>query len=174
MSVEHDLGGTDASPKTIRFFVPYWIQNDSSVPLSYRIVEVEPVDSSDADSLLISRAVKSAKFSMRSSSKSFDRRNSNTRRNIQIYDVIEDISPKFVMFSPQDFMNRSGSMSFQSRGSSTCTSRVGISIAVSRSDKYSLGISLLELESKVIMISIHVFLICDFREVDIVIAYTLS
>ncbi|CAL9040995.1 unnamed protein product [Musa banksii] len=148
VSVEHDLGGTDASPKTIRFFVPYWIQNDSSVPLSYRIVEVEPVDSSDADSLLISRAVKSAKFSMRSSSKSFDRRNSNTRRNIQIYDVIEDISPKFVMFSPQDFMNRSGSMSFQSRGSSTCTSRVGISIAVSHSDKYSLGISLLELESK--------------------------
>ncbi|WOL14400.1 hypothetical protein Cni_G23180 [Canna indica] len=148
VSVEHDLGGTDAAPKTIRFFVPYWIQNDSPVPLSYRVVEVEPVDSLDVDSLLIPRAVKSAKFAMKNSSKSLDRRNSTSRRNILIFDFIEDVNPKFVMLSPQDYMNRSGSLSFQSRGSSFTSARVGISIAVSQSEMYCLGISLLELERK--------------------------
>lgn len=51
MSVEHDLGASDAAPKTLRLFVPYWIKNHSSIPLSYRIVEGEPTESSEADSL---------------------------------------------------------------------------------------------------------------------------
>lgn len=152
MSVEHDLGGTESAPKTIRLFVPYWIQNDSQVPLSYHIVEVEPVDSMDGDSLLVPRAVKSAKFVMRNSSKSLDKRNSSARKNIQILDVIDDINPKFVMLSPQDYISRSGNLPLQARSSGGASARVGISIAVSHSNTYCPGISLLELERKVMYI----------------------
>lgn len=148
VSVEHDLGGTDAAPKTVRLFVPYWIQNDSAVPLSYRIVEVEPLENADADSLLISRAVKSAKFALKQSSKSLDRKNTSIRRNIQILEVIKDSSPKYVMLSPQDYVIRGGSLSFQSRGDAFTSAHVGVSVAISHSVNYSPGISLLELESK--------------------------
>lgn len=149
VSVEHDLGGTDAAPKTVRLFVPYWIQNDSAVPLSYRIVEVEPLETADTDSLLISKAVKSAKFALKHSSKFLDRKNPSLRRNIQILEVIEDFSPKFVMLSPQDYMLRGGSLSFQSHGDAFTSARLGVSVAIRHSDNYSPGISLLELESKV-------------------------
>ncbi|XP_038986983.1 uncharacterized protein LOC103722332 isoform X2 [Phoenix dactylifera] len=148
VSVEHDLGGTDAAPKTVRLFVPYWIQNNSAVPLSYRIVEVEPLENADTDSLLISKAVKSAKLALKHSSKSLDRKNPVLRRNIQILEVIEDFSPKYVMLSPQDYILRGGSLSFQSRGDTFTSARLGISVAVCHSDNYSPGISLLELESK--------------------------
>ncbi|XP_073012998.1 uncharacterized protein [Typha latifolia] len=148
VSVEHDLGGTDAAPKTVRLFVPYWIQNDSSLPLSYRIVEVEPLENADTDSVLLTRAVKSAKFALKHSSKSFDRRNTSSRSNIQILDVIEDFGPNCVMLSPQDYINRSGVLPFQSRNDTSTSTRLGISVAVHHSGYYSPGISFLELESK--------------------------
>lgn len=148
VSVEHDMGGSDAAPKAVRLFVPYWIQNDSPVPLSYRIVEVDPLDNPEADSLLISRAVKSAKLAVRHSSKSFSRRTS-VGRNIQLLEVIEDFGPKCVMLSPQDYVNRGGALPFHSRGDNYISSRVGISIAFHQTENYTRGISLLEFENKV-------------------------
>lgn len=146
VSVEHDMGGTDAATKTVRLFVPYWLRNDSSVPLTYRIVEVEPWDNAETDFQMISRA--SAKFSFRHSSKSMDRKVSAPRRSIQILEVIEDFGPNGVMFSPLDYVVRGGVPSFPSRGNTFSSARVGISIAVRNSENYSAGISLLELESK--------------------------
>ena len=114
VSVERDLGASDAAPKTLRLFVPYWIKNNSSIPLSYRIVEVEPAENSDADSLSrpnslsgpdsLSRAAKSSKFSLRYSSKSLVRRGSISQRNSQILDAIEDCGTNYVMLSPQDYV----------------------------------------------------------------------
>nr|CAD1836498.1 unnamed protein product [Ananas comosus var. bracteatus] len=148
VSVEHDMGGSEAAPKTVRLFVPYWIQNDTSVPLSYRVVELEPSENSDTDNLLLTRAIKSTKLTLRNSSKSLDRLKTSSQRNIQVLEVIEDFNPKCVMLSPQDYMNRSGVLPFQSKGETFTSTRVGISVAAHDSTYYSPGVSLLELESK--------------------------
>ncbi|KAM1609645.1 hypothetical protein ACFXTN_020154 [Malus domestica] len=148
VSIERDMGGTTVAPKTIRFFVPYWITNDSSIYLAYRVVEVEPSDNADTDSLMLSRAVKSAKTALRSPTNSMDRKHSATRRNIQVLEVIEDTSPVPNMLSPQDYASRSGASLFPSQKDVYLSSRVGLSVAIRHSDIYSPGISLYELEKK--------------------------
>ncbi|KAL8152479.1 LOW QUALITY PROTEIN: hypothetical protein V2J09_010239 [Rumex salicifolius] len=136
VSIELDTGSTNVAPKVIRFFVPYWIINDSSMPLSYRVVEIEPLDNADVDNLIFSRAAKSAKMS------------TIPRKNVQVLDTIEDSSPSPSMLSPQDYVGRGGVMLFTSRNDTYLSPKVGISVAVRRSDYYSPGISLLELEKK--------------------------
>uniref|UniRef100_A0A0D9VFX1 C2 domain-containing protein n=1 Tax=Leersia perrieri TaxID=77586 RepID=A0A0D9VFX1_9ORYZ len=152
VSVEHDLGASDAAPKTVRLFVPYWIKNNSSIPLSYRIVEVEPTENSDADSLSrpdsLSRAAKSSKFSLRYSSKSLVRRGSVAQRNMHILEVIEDCSTDHVMLSPQDYINRSAGVRFESRDNNFSPAQVAICVAVGSCKRYSIGVSLFELENK--------------------------
>uniref|UniRef100_A0ACD5YZI2 Uncharacterized protein n=1 Tax=Avena sativa TaxID=4498 RepID=A0ACD5YZI2_AVESA len=151
VSVERDLGTSDAAPKTLRLFVPYWIKNNSSLPLSYRIVEVEPVENADADSLSrpdsLSRAARSSKFSLRYSSKSLVRRGSMSQRNSQILDAIEDCGTNYVMLSPQDYMNRSAYMR-ESRDNNFSPARVAICAAIGSCKQYSIGVSLFELENK--------------------------
>lgn len=149
LSVERVMGGTTAGPKIIRFHVPYWIVNDSSLSLAYRVVELEPPESVDSDSLPLSRAVKSAKMALRNPIHSLDRRHSSVRRNAQVLEEIEDTTPVPSMLSPQDYAGRPGATPFTSQ-KETCVPRVGIAIAMRNSDIYSAGISLLELENKVI------------------------
>ncbi|XP_042475866.1 uncharacterized protein LOC122057714 isoform X2 [Macadamia integrifolia] len=148
VSIERDMGGTSAAPKTIRFFVPYWISNDSSLPLAYQVVEVETTNNSDTDSLSLSRAVKSAKMALKNPVNPNDYRNPATHRNIQVLEVIEDTSPTPVMLSPQDYISRGGAFPFQSRNDAYLSPRVGIAVAIFRSEHYTPGISLLELENK--------------------------
>ncbi|KAK8671255.1 hypothetical protein V6N13_037855 [Hibiscus sabdariffa] len=147
VSIESDMGGTNAAPKTLRFFVPYWIVNDSSLLLSYQVVEIEGSDTADTDSRSLSRAVKSARTVLRTSY-SMERRNSNMRRNIQVLETIEDTSPVASMLSPQDSAGRSGVMLFPSQKDTYVSPRVGISVAIRDCEIYSPGISLLELEKK--------------------------
>ncbi|XP_015689233.1 uncharacterized protein LOC102707936 [Oryza brachyantha] len=152
VSVEHDLGASDAATKTLRLFVPYWIKNNSSVPLSYRIVEVEPTENSDADTLTrpdsLSRAAKSSKFSLRYSSKSLVRRGPVAQRNVHILEAIDHCSTDYVMLSPQDYMNRSAGRRFESQDSNFSPARVAICVAVGSCKQYSVGVSLSELENK--------------------------
>ncbi|XP_019418850.1 PREDICTED: uncharacterized protein LOC109329610 isoform X2 [Lupinus angustifolius] len=148
VSIEHDMGGTSAAQKTLRIFVPYWIVNDSSLALAYRVVEVEPLESAEVDSAHLSRAVKSAKTALKSPIISMDRRHSTSRRNLQVLEVIEDNSPLPSMLSPQDYAGRSGVTMFQSQKDTYLSPRVGISVSLRRSEVYSSGISLLELENK--------------------------
>lgn len=150
MSIERDMGGTSAAPKTIRFFVPYWIMNDSSLPLAYRVVEIEPSDSTEMDSNSLSRAVKSARTALKNPTLTMDRRHSGARRNIRVLEVIEDNSPIPSMLSPQDSAGRSGVMLFTSQKDAYPSPRVGIAVSIRNSEIYSPGISLLELEKKVI------------------------
>lgn len=149
VSMEREMGGTTAAPKTIRFFVPYWISNDSFLSLAYRVVEIEPLESADADALMLSKAVKSAKTALRSPSILIDRRHVVPRKNIQVLEAIEDTSPIPNMLSPQDYVGRGGVMLFSSRNDAYLSPRVGIAVAIRNSDNYSPGISLLELEKKV-------------------------
>ncbi|KAF5202036.1 Vacuolar protein sorting-associated protein 13c [Thalictrum thalictroides] len=148
VSIERDMGGTDAAPKTIRFFVPYWISNDSSLRLTYRMVEVEPCENAEADSISLTRAVKSAKVASKSPTNSSHMRNPGSKRNIQVLEEIEDSSLSPVMLSPQDYVGRGNVLSFPSRNDTYLSPRIGISVALRQSDYYSPGISLLELENK--------------------------
>lgn len=149
MSIEHDMGGTSAAPKTLRLFVPYWIANDSSLPLAYRLVEVEPLENAETDSVLLSRAVKSAKTALKNPISSMDRRHFSSRRNLQVLEIIEDNSPFPSMLSAQDYAGRSGV--FQSQKDTYLSPRLGISVSMRYSEVYSPGISLLELENKVLL-----------------------
>nr|GMC66357.1 Vacuolar protein sorting-associated protein like [Ipomoea batatas]GMD59937.1 Vacuolar protein sorting-associated protein like [Ipomoea batatas]GMD78524.1 Vacuolar protein sorting-associated protein like [Ipomoea batatas]GME15829.1 Vacuolar protein sorting-associated protein like [Ipomoea batatas] len=142
------MGGTTAAPKTIRFFVPYWISNESYLSLAYRVVEIEPVESADVDSHVLSRTSKSARFSSRGSSTSFGRKQIGPRKTILVLDIIEDTSPIPSMLSPQDYVGRGGVVLFSSRNDAYLSSRVGISVAIQNSENFSPGISLLELEKK--------------------------
>ncbi|KDP27978.1 hypothetical protein JCGZ_19058 [Jatropha curcas] len=141
VSIERDMGGTISAPKIIRFFVPYWIVNDSSLPLAYRMVEVEPLDNAD-------RSVKPAKTASKNATNSMERRLSVAKRNLQVLEVIEDTSPLPSMLSPQDSAGRSGIMLFPSQKDTYMSSRVGLAVAIRHSELYSPGISLLELEKK--------------------------
>ncbi|CAN4121397.1 unnamed protein product [Withania somnifera] len=147
VSVERDMGGTTAAPKIIRFFVPYWISNDSFLYLAYQVVEIEPLESSDVDSLSLSRAVKSAKLALKNPPTSLSRQ-IGARKNIQVLEVIEDSSPTPSMLSPQHYVGRGGVMLFSSRNDAYLSSRVGIAVALQNSENFSSGISLLELEKK--------------------------
>ncbi|PRQ39555.1 putative vacuolar protein sorting-associated protein [Rosa chinensis] len=148
VSIERDMGGTTVAPKMIRFFVPYWIINESSISLAYRVVEVEPLDNVDPDSPIVSRAVNSAKTALKNPTTSMERKHSAARRNIQVLEVIEDTSPVPNMLSPQDYKSRSGAMLFSSQKDVYPSSRVGLSVAIRHSEIYSSGISLHELEKK--------------------------
>lgn len=148
VSIERDVGGTGAAPKTLRFFVPYWITNDSPLPLAYRVVEIEPSESTDIDSLLLSRAVKSAKTTMRNPTYSMDRKQSAPRRNLQVLEVIEDTGSAPSMLSPQESAGRRGVVLFPSQKDSYLSPRIGIAVAIRNSEIFSPGISLLELEKK--------------------------
>ncbi|KAF9594340.1 hypothetical protein IFM89_030469 [Coptis chinensis] len=148
VNIERDMGGTDAAPKTIRFFVPYWISNDSSLPLTYRVVEIEPSENVETDIHSLARAVKSAKVALKSPSSSSLMRNPGARRNIQVLEDIEDISLNPIMLSPQDYVGRGNVLSLPSRNDTHLSPRIGISVALRHSEYYSPGISLLELEKK--------------------------
>ncbi|CAE5959607.1 unnamed protein product [Arabidopsis arenosa] len=143
VSIERDVGETGAAPKTIRFFVPYWITNDSYLTLGYRVVEIEPSENVEAGSPCLTRASKSFKknpvFSM-------ERR--HQKKNVRVLEVIEDTSPMPSMLSPQESAGRSGVVLFPSQKDSYVSPRIGIAVAVRDSDNYSPGISLLELEKK--------------------------
>lgn len=147
--MECDLGGTKASSKTIRLFVPYWIVNDTALRLAYRVVEIEPGENANVDSLLSSRTVKSSKLSSKHPLNSTDERNHGLRKTIQILEAIEDLYPTPCMLSPQDYISRNGILPFQSQNGAFLSPRVGISVAIHHSDHYSPGISLFELENKV-------------------------
>jgi len=150
VSIEHDMGGTSAAPKTLRLFVPYWIVNDTSLSLAYRVVEVEPLENAEMDSASLSRAVKSAKTALKSPISSLDRRHSNSRKSLQVLEIIEDNSSFPSMLSPQDYVGRSGSSMFHSPKDTYLSPRLGISVSMQSSEVYSSGISLLELEKKVL------------------------
>lgn len=147
VSIERDMGATTASSKTIRFFVPYWISNDSFLSLAFRVIEIEPMENTDADSQMLPKAVKSAKSALRTTP-SFMNRQIASRNNIQVLEAIEDTSPTPSMLSPQDYVGRGGVMLFSSRNDTYLSPRVGIAVALGNSENFSAGISLLALEKK--------------------------
>ncbi|XP_020520361.1 uncharacterized protein LOC18430003 [Amborella trichopoda] len=148
VSIERDLGGSTAAPKTMRFFVPYWIRNDSYLPLSYHLVELEYLDADDTDFLLLSKAVKSAKSAMKQPPNSVGAKKSSSRRNVRTLEVIEESSSTQVMLSPLDYINHSAILPFPARNESFLSPKLGVAVSCHQCNYYGPGISLLELENK--------------------------
>lgn len=146
MSIERDLGGNIAAPKTVRLFVPYCINNDMRIPLNYRIVEIGSIYNGEPESPSMMKSVKSAKLMLRHIPSFVDKRNSSFKRSI--LEIIEGPSPSSVMLSPLDYISHP---LFNEPGVSP---RVGIAVAAYCSENFSPGISLYELENKVSVISL--------------------
>nr|XP_043635621.1 uncharacterized protein LOC122606820 [Erigeron canadensis] len=143
--IERDMGASAASSNTIRFFVPYWISNDCSVPLTYRVVEIEPSENADIESLPLTKPAKSGKLSFKNPTSPIE---SGSRKNFQVLEAIEDTSPTPSMLSPHEYVGRGGAMLFSSRNDASLSPRVGIAVATQHSENFSSGLSLLDLEKK--------------------------
>ncbi|XP_059076567.1 uncharacterized protein LOC131042467 isoform X2 [Cryptomeria japonica] len=149
VSLERDFGETNAAAKSVRLFVPYWVCNDASLPLAYRLVEIEPSDSSEADTFLIPRAIKAGKQASDNPSKTIRKRKTSLHKVVQILEELEDLNGMPVMLSPQTYSHRSGFLPFSPRDEKNLLSpRLGISVAILKSNSYSLGISLSDFEDK--------------------------
>ncbi|CAA6659805.1 unnamed protein product [Spirodela intermedia] len=148
VNIERDMGGTDAATKIVRFFVPYWISNDTSLQLVYQVVEIEPLGNVQSESVPMTKTVKSAKLPLKHNSKMIDAHIPTPRKDSQILELIVDSGESFVMLSPQDYMGRSGILPFSSRNDPSLSPRVGIAVAVHDSEYFSTGVSLTELENK--------------------------
>ncbi|KAI3743657.1 hypothetical protein L1987_61368 [Smallanthus sonchifolius] len=141
------MGASAASPNTIRFFVPYWISNDCSVPLAYQVVEIEPLEKAGADSLVNTKPAKSGNF-LSFKSRSSHPTETSSNGNIQVLEAIEDTSPTPSMLSPQDYVGQGGAMLFSSRNDAYLSPRVGLAVATQNSESFSPGLSLIDMEKK--------------------------
>ncbi|KAI7737223.1 hypothetical protein M8C21_001546 [Ambrosia artemisiifolia] len=135
------MGASAASPNTIRFYVPYWITNDCSIPLTYQVVEIEPLENA---ALANTKSAKLLSFKSLSSSHP----ETKSSGNIQVLEAIDDTSPTPSMLSPQDYVGQGGAMLFSSRNDSYLSPRVGLAVAIQHSESFSPGLSLLDLEKK--------------------------
>lgn len=115
------------------------------------------------DSRQISNVVRSAKAAHKYSSTSVIGRQVSTKKNIQVLESIEDTSPTPSMLSPQDYVGRGGVSLFSSRNDTYLSPRVAIAVAIQNSDIFGTGVSLLELEKKVIcrFVSSAIILFCS-------------
>lgn len=147
VSMERDFGETIATAKSVRLFVPYWVCNDAALPLAYRLVEIEPSHSSETDSLSLSRAIKDAKQASNHPSNRIQKSKASVQKVVQTLEVLEDLGGLPVMLSPQTF-SRTGFSPFSREDESLLSPRLGISVAILRSDKYFTGISFCDLENK--------------------------
>jgi hypothetical protein len=95
-----------------------------------------------------------------------DRRHFSSRRNLQVLETIEDNSPFPSMLSPQDYAGRSGV--FQSQKDTYLSPRLGISVSMRYSEVYSPGISLLELENKVLLRARLLWLFLEEKKIMII------
>eukprot|EP01018_Ginkgo_biloba_P025446 Gb_15429 [translate_table: standard] len=149
VSMERDFGETNAAAKLVRLFVPYWICNDAALPLAYHLVEIEPSEGSEADSFLVPRAIKAAKQASNCPLNTIQKRKSSLHKVVQTLEVLEDLDTRPVMLSPQTHSYRTGFSPFSPREDDNILSpRLGIAVAISKSDNYSPGISFRDFEDK--------------------------
>lgn len=141
VSIEHNLGENISAPKAIRIFVPYWIVNDTYLPLVYKMVELEE-ENAEPDTDL-----PSARTGLRNPTNSIIRRNTSPLR---VLETIEDSSLVPSMLSPQDYFG-GNTTHFSSQKDAFISPRVGICVAVCSSETSNTGITLHKLESKVNM-----------------------
>ncbi|XP_078433928.1 calcium-dependent lipid-binding family protein isoform X2 [Wolffia australiana] len=152
VNIERDTGAANAATKIVRFFTPYWISNDTNLQLTYQVTEIEPFGNLESELVSVTKPSKISGMSQRQSSKVVDNivslPTTAQRRDCPIFEMIEDHGQGFVMLSPQDYLLRSGILSFSSRSEAIQSQRIGIGVAVHGSEYFSRAVSLTELENK--------------------------
>ncbi|MCO5593423.1 hypothetical protein L7F22_047437 [Adiantum nelumboides] len=148
LSLERDFGTSNAASRTVRIFVPYWVSNRASLPLSYCLVEIEPGKESDGDRPWLMRAVKAAKHASSRPSHSQQVKVPRTRRVIQCLEVLENIPGVPTMLSIQAELTKTGFLPFSPRTSDAglMSPRLGISACASHSNNFKDGVSFKDLE----------------------------
>jgi vacuolar protein sorting-associated protein 13A/C len=150
VSLEHDFGGTTASAKIVRLFVPYWLRNDASLPLAYRLVEIEPHSDSTGDTTWLTRAAKAAKQAARRPTHPGIKKALQLNRVVNYLERVEDMTGTPVMLSLQAYSDRIGGLSLSSRSEDGLLSpRLGLAIAVTNSNVFNRALSFRDFESNV-------------------------
>lgn len=154
MSLEHDFGGSSTAAKIVRLFVPYWLVNDASLPLAYRLVEIEPDTGSGGDSTWLTRAAKAAKQAARRPSHVGVKKVVQLNRVVQHLEKVEDLEGIPLMLSLQALSDRIGGLSFSSRSEDgTLSPRLGLAVAVANSNIFKSALSFRDFESNVSFLS---------------------
>ena len=150
VSLEHDFGGSSASAKIVRLFVPYWLRNDASLPLAYRLVEIEPHSGSTGDTTWLTRAAKAAKQAARRPTHSGVKRTLQLNRVVNYLERVEEMTGTPVMLSLQAYSDRIGGLSLSSRSEDGLLSpRLGLAIAVTNSTVFNRALSFRDFENNV-------------------------
>lgn len=150
VNLEHDFGGTSAAAKIVRLFVPYWLRNDASLPLAYRLVEIEPNSGSAGDTTWLTRAAKAAKQASRRPTHSTVNHSLQLSKVVNYFESAEDMLGTPAMLSLQAYSDRIGGLSLSSRSEDGLLSpRLGLSIAVANSKVFKRALSFRDFESNV-------------------------
>ncbi|KAG0568137.1 hypothetical protein KC19_7G189300 [Ceratodon purpureus] len=156
VSLEHDFGGSSASAKIVRLFVPYWLRNDASLPLAYRLVEIEPHSSSTGDTTWLTRAAKAAKQAARRPTHPGVKKTLQLNRVVNYLERVEDMTGTPVMLSLQAYSDRIGGLSLSSRSEDGLLSpRLGLAIAVTNSKVFSRALSFRDFESNMERVNLN-------------------
>jgi vacuolar protein sorting-associated protein 13A/C len=150
VSLEHDFGGSNEAAKIIRLFVPYWLLNDASLPLAYRLVEIEPDRGLGGDATWLTRAAKAAKQAARRPNHAGARKVMQINRVVQHLECIEDLQGTPVMLSLQAYSDRMSGLSLSSRSEDGLLSpRLGLSVAIAQSNVFNHALSFRDFENSV-------------------------
>ena len=144
VSVENDMGGTDVAAKIVRLFVPYWLRNDATVPLSCRLVEIEPPRGQQTDSQwlqLASKAAQNAAQLPKSNMGKNSSTNSVASKVVRSLEAIEDAPDSHPLMLSLPSMDN-----------------VGLAVALSPAGVFSSAIALKAFEDKVASICTQRFM----------------
>lgn len=142
MSIENDAGGSEISSKIIRLFVPYWLRNDTSIPLSCRLVEIEPPNSKYTDLNWLQLAIKAAENneSLPEGDKRQDKSSTLAKKIIRSIETIEDAQPNEPIMLSLPAMDN-----------------IGLAVAMNPKGMFSSAIALKAFEDKVIDCQLNIF-----------------
>ncbi|XP_024542530.1 uncharacterized protein LOC9648284 isoform X1 [Selaginella moellendorffii] len=133
VSLEYDFGSSLLAAKTVRLLVPYWISNDTGLPLAYRVVEVE-----SSEPLSTPKGTRNSKLATPA-------RKARMLPVTRVLDVIES-SPAPLMLSPHAQLDRLGPLPNTPRVEDVLSPRIGLAVSAADSDNFKYGFSFRELE----------------------------
>ncbi|XP_024384462.1 uncharacterized protein [Physcomitrium patens] len=156
VSLEHDFGGSSTAAKIVRLFVPYWLRNDASLPLAYRLVEIEPDSASTGDTTWLTRAAKAAKQAARRPTHPGVKKALRLNRVVNYLERVEDMTGTPVMLSLQAYSDRIGGLSLSSRAEDGLLSpRLGLAIAVANSNVFNRALSFRDFENNMERVNLN-------------------
>jgi vacuolar protein sorting-associated protein 13A/C len=156
VSLEHDFGGSNEAAKIIRLFVPYWLLNDASLPLAYRLVEIEPDRGLGGDATWLTRAAKAAKQAARRPNHAGARKVMQINRVVQHLECIEDLQGTPVMLSLQAYSDHMSGLSLSSRSEDGLLSpRLGLSVAIAQSNVFNHALSFRDFENSMERVNLN-------------------